>query len=520
MSEPPDTGSAGERAGGVLGEGDVVGGFRIRRRLGAGGMGVVYAAWDESLHREVALKVLAPQLVDDEEFRTRFTREARTQARLDSAHVVAVHSYGEESGRLWIATQLVADGDLGHLLRTDGPPPTPVALDLVAQVAAGLADAHAGGLVHRDIKPGNVLVRRRDDGLRAYLADFGIARVADAELTRSGGAIGTPAYMAPELHLGAEAGVVTDVYSVGCLLWAVLTGHSPYGGPSEYRVIRDHVEAPVRQLAGSDPFTTTLNRTLARATAKRPEDRHPDAPALRADLVRLARWAQSEPVPPVVPLGPPGGAGGPGPSWPSGARSPSGTPSGGPHSGPGSGPHSGPHSGAAGVAAGGGPRSRGPLVAVVVGAALVAVAIVVGVLLGRSGGDDDPVAATDPSASPSAGATSGATPDGGPTVTPSEEASSGIGSGDDAADRRLAIDNLSTAIQDETPILPDSVCDCTAQRWVDAVGVPRLVEEGVLTEDLDYDPTTQTQDIDDDVNDAGEEAGRSCGEEYADDLTG
>ena len=226
-----------------------LGPYRIVRRLGSGGMGVVHEAWDTGLERPVALKVIAPQLADDPAFRERFTREARAQAALASEHVVPVYAYGEDGGRLWIASQLVPDGDLGRLLRQYGVPPRPVALDLIGQVADGLADAHAAGLVHRDIKPANVLLRR-GPRIRAYLCDFGIAGPIGGPPDDAG----TPAYMAPELSAGGRATVASDVYSLGCLLRAVL----PEGDP--------------------------LQAVVDRATAERPEDRYPSATAFREAL--------------------------------------------------------------------------------------------------------------------------------------------------------------------------------------------------------------------------------------------
>ena len=276
--------------------GEMIGPYRIDRRIGSGGMGVVFDARDAGLDRDVALKVISPHLADDPGFRARFTREARAQASLDSAHVVHVYAHGEVDGRLYIATQLVPGGDLGAMVRAHGAAPLPVALDLVGQVASGLADAHAAGLVHRDIKPANVLLRQ-GERVRAYLADFGIAReVGGADTRGSAGAVGTPSYMAPELHTGGTAGVASDVYSLGCLLWAALSGRAPYGGTSDFEIVTAHRERPVPQLAGSGPQVDAVNRVLRSAMAKRPEDRYPTAAAMRDDLLAAARLSAS-PVP-------------------------------------------------------------------------------------------------------------------------------------------------------------------------------------------------------------------------------
>ncbi|WP_322937294.1 serine/threonine-protein kinase [Nocardioides bizhenqiangii] len=259
-------------------------------QLGQGGMGVVYRAVEENLSREVALKIVAPLYAHDPEFRERFSREARSQASLESAHVVAVYAHGEEDGYLYIASQLIVDGDLGRLIRTAGVPPLVDALSVIEQVASGLADAHEAGLVHRDIKPGNVLVRIRGNAVRAYLADFGIARRMDAASTRFGSsAVGTPTYMAPELHGGAAASFVTDVYSLGCLMWVALTGTPPFTGQTDYQIVAAHVTQEIPQLAGTSPMVQATNRILRLAMAKEPSQRYPTAAAMRADLQAALR---------------------------------------------------------------------------------------------------------------------------------------------------------------------------------------------------------------------------------------
>ncbi|MCD4523917.1 serine/threonine-protein kinase [Nocardioides sp. cx-173] len=286
--------------------GEMVGPYRVERRLGLGGMGVVFVALDPVLERRVALKVIAPHLAEDETFRARFTREAQAQASLDSPHVVHVYAHGESGGRLYIATQLIDGGDLGQLIHSSGPPPLRVGLDLIAQIAGGLAAAHARGLIHRDIKPANVLVGRRESGLSAYLADFGIARRVDgqSQLTTAGGTLGTPTYMAPELHLGAEPGVPSDVYSLGCLLWSAMSGEAPYAGTSDYQIITAHLEGPVPQLPETSLLARETNRVLRRAMAKRPEDRYPSAAALRDDLLAVLRLPDQDAGPAPQSLGP------------------------------------------------------------------------------------------------------------------------------------------------------------------------------------------------------------------------
>ena len=270
-------------------EGDQIGPYRVMRRIGGGGMGAVFEAVDETLDRRVALKVIAPHLAEDAAFRDRFTAEAQSLAALDSPHVVHVYAHGDHAGRPYIATQLIPDGDLAHFIEDVGAPPLRVGLDLISQVAAGLADVHAAGLAHRDIKPANVLLRRREDRMTAYLGDFGVAcRVGAKHALREIGTIGTPHWMAPELHSGIPAGVASDVYSLGCLLWATLTGRPPYAGTTEDRIVAAHRDQPVPQLVGGIRIEREVNRILRTAMAKDPAARYRSATELRDDLRRAA----------------------------------------------------------------------------------------------------------------------------------------------------------------------------------------------------------------------------------------
>lgn len=404
---------------------DRLGGYVLKRTLGQGAMGVVYLAEEPELDREVAVKIIAPHLLAHTGFRERFTREARALARLNSGHVVQVYRYGEEDGSLFIVTQLVPDGDLGHLLKQDGVPPVGTALDLIAQVAEGLADAHDAGLIHRDIKPGNILIRRRDRELTAYLSDFGIARAADADatgagLTKAGTAVGTPAYMAPELHVGRPASVSSDLYSLGCLLWETLTGTTPFPGSTPFEVIAAHVEQPIPQLPGSGPVVDGINRILRSSMAKQPEDRFSSARAMRAALLRVYALARHIDVPvDAMPMGSgpktmPAERRGPSPDPHAGAPAPWGAPNLAPT--PGANPslhHSPTPLLGSGGATGPGPGQdldqgraasqggRGRLVGILVGVGvLVVAAVVIGVAIATGGdgggGGGDP---TDPETS-------------------------------------------------------------------------------------------------------------------------
>lgn len=266
--------------------------YRITERLGRGGMGVVFRAQHRDLQRDVALKLLAPDLAGDETYRHRFVREAQALARLDSPYVITVYDAGEHDGWLFIATELVAGGDLSQRLEDQGPFPIGEALQLVAGAADGLAAAHDSGVLHRDIKPSNLLLKTRPDGgTSAVLCDFGIAALEDQDVTRTQGVIGTPAYLAPERHDGASASVAGDIYAMGCVLWACVSGAAPYlGTPSQ--VIVGHLHGEVPQLAETGRAEARINRILDLALAKDPQRRFRSATALatavRATLDELA----------------------------------------------------------------------------------------------------------------------------------------------------------------------------------------------------------------------------------------
>ncbi|HVK29507.1 MAG TPA: serine/threonine-protein kinase [Nocardioides sp.] len=265
-------------------EGETFGDYEIDRVLGRGGMGVVYAATHTRIKRRVALKVIAPELAGTDEYRVRFLNEAATLVRLDSPHIIQVLDHGEIDGALFIATQLVAGGDLAGSLES-GPLAVGRALALAVQITSGVADAHRAGVLHRDIKPSNVLVTGPADAPFAYLCDFGIARDTEPDhgLTVTGAVIGTFPYLAPERFQGAPAATTTDVYALGCLLWAMLTGQPPYGG-TQFSMARDHIEAPVRQLVADEPWIADLNAVLAQSMAKDPTRRFTSVDAMRVAL--------------------------------------------------------------------------------------------------------------------------------------------------------------------------------------------------------------------------------------------
>ncbi|GAB4013971.1 protein kinase domain-containing protein [Nocardioides ultimimeridianus] len=269
--------------------GELVGRYRIDRVVGEGGMGVVYAATDTRLGRTVALKVITGAHARDPEFRRRFQIEASVLAQIDSPHVIAISDHDEIDGLPFIVTQYVDGTDLGRILRESGPLPPRVALRIAAQVARGLAAAHRRGVIHRDIKPTNVLVRDlATPDMHAYLIDFGIAHdTASEAVTRLGGITGTWAYLAPERTRSGPQTPASDLYSLGCVLWQMLTGSPPYAG-NEIEVALAHGEAPVPQLPATVPGAADLNPLLARLLAKDPADRPADATSARLELDRLA----------------------------------------------------------------------------------------------------------------------------------------------------------------------------------------------------------------------------------------
>ncbi len=286
--------------------GEEFGTYRIVRQLGRGGMGVVFAAEHRGLGRTVALKVLSPELAGQADYRTRFSREATVLARLDSPHVVQVLDHGEHDGCLYIATQYVAGGDLADALRAHGPVPVAQAAEIAEQVAWALGDSHAAGVVHRDVKPSNVLLREVSSELFVYLCDFGIAQDRDPGLTAPGAVAGTFAYLAPERLRGEPATASADLYALGCVLFTSLVGSAPYAG-SDVEIGMGHLNAPVPQVAAGSPVAVAVNAVLQRSMAKDPGARYPDARAMRHDLRELARLAQTTPHPPLVPLTPAGG---------------------------------------------------------------------------------------------------------------------------------------------------------------------------------------------------------------------
>src|SRR5918997_3440045 len=254
--------------------GDEFAGCRIEAVAGRGGMGVVYRATQLSLGRPVALKLLADDRAGDPDFRERFQRESRMAAAIDHPNVIPVYAAGEEDGCLYLVMRYVGGTDLQALLRSEGALEPTRAAEVVAQVAAALDAAHAAGLVHRDVKPANVLLA----GEHAYLSDFGLTRLAgsDTQITESGQWIGTVEYCSPEQLRGERTDARADVYSLGCVLFAALTGGPPFAHGTVPKTMLAHLhDAPPRPSGHGAP--PEFDRVMAGALAKRPEDRYPSA---------------------------------------------------------------------------------------------------------------------------------------------------------------------------------------------------------------------------------------------------
>jgi streptogramin lyase len=250
--------------------GSTLAGYRLDALIARGGMGVVYRATHLALDRPVALKVIARHFADDEGFRDRFLRESRLAARLDHPSVVPVYDAREDGGELIVAMRLIEGGDLRRRIKSSGPLSPPEAIDLLAQVAAALDAAHAAGIVHRDVKPHNILL----EGDRAYLTDFGLAKaLGDSGVISGASVVGTAEYMSPEQWRGEKVGPAADVYSLGCVLYESLTGVVPYA----------------RRAGDAEPeMPQGLDAVIERAVAPDPSERY----ATAGELIEAARERQ------------------------------------------------------------------------------------------------------------------------------------------------------------------------------------------------------------------------------------
>lgn len=264
---------------------------RIEGVAGRGGMGVVYRATDLALDRTVALKVIAADLAEDDEFRTRFQSESRAAASLRHPNILTIFGAGEERGIHYVTMQLVEGQDLGNLIAAKGRLEPRTAARITAQIGSALDVAHAAGLAHRDVKPANILLQGEGESLHCYLTDFGLARktASAARLTKSGQWIGTLDYIAPEQIEGGPTDGRADVYSLGCVLTHALTGKVPFARETDAATIYAHLEDPPPRPSVEVPgVPAQLDGVVGRSLAKRPADRYPSAGDLGFAAVEAA----------------------------------------------------------------------------------------------------------------------------------------------------------------------------------------------------------------------------------------
>ncbi len=256
--------------------GSQIGPYRLRRLLGKGGMGEVYEAEDTVKDRIVALKLLPESASHDPVFRKRLQREAHSAGRLQEPHVVPIHDYGEVDGLLYVDMRMIDGTDLRKMLKRFGPMTPARAVAIVRQIASALDAAHESGIMHRDVKPENIIITRDDF---AYLVDFGIANAAtDEKLTELGTAVGTYAYMAPERFTNDEVTYRADIYALSCVLHECLTGSQPFPGDSVSVVITAHLMQPIPRPSEERPgIPAAFDDVIAKGMAKKPEDRYASA---------------------------------------------------------------------------------------------------------------------------------------------------------------------------------------------------------------------------------------------------
>ena len=267
--------------------------YRIVRKLGSGGMANVYLAEDQELGRSVAIKILDERHAGDDQFTERFRREAKNAAALSHPNIVSIYDRGEAEGTYYIAMEFLDGRSLKELIITRGPAPVSIAIDYARQILAGLRFAHRHGIVHRDIKPHNVIV---DSEGRAKVTDFGIARSGTSQMTEAGSIIGTAQYLSPEQARGTRVDQTSDLYSLGVVLYELLTGAVPFTGDTPVEIAMKHLSAvPERPSVKRPEIPHDLDMVVLRALAKDPADRYQSAEEMDADLERVARGLRISP---------------------------------------------------------------------------------------------------------------------------------------------------------------------------------------------------------------------------------
>src|SRR6188474_785840 len=261
--------------------------YRIIRKLGAGGMADVYLAEDQELGRRVAIKILNDRHAADDSFIERFRREAKNAAGLSHPNIVSIYDRGEAEGTYYIAMEYLDGRSLKELIVGRGPAPIKTAIDYARQILAAIGFAHKHGIVHRDIKPHNVLVSPEG---RLKVTDFGIARSGASQMTEVGSIIGTAQYLSPEQARGAPVDQTSDLYSVGVVLYEMLTGQVPFTGDTPLEIAMKHISAIPEPPSSIRPdIPEDLDLIVLRALGKTPEERYPSAEEMDKDLARVAQ---------------------------------------------------------------------------------------------------------------------------------------------------------------------------------------------------------------------------------------
>ena len=263
--------------------------YEVERRIARGGMADVFLARDLLLARPVAVKVLFPEFASDPAFVARFRREAQAAANLTHANIVGVYDWGQEGGTYYIVMEYVDGRSLSEILRTQGTPPARTAAGIVADVAAALGHAHRNGVVHRDVKPGNIMITA---GGNVKVADFGIARAMTSSpedsLTQAGSVMGTATYFSPEQAQGHDVDQRSDLYSLGVVMYEMANGRPPFVADTPLAVAYKHVQEQPKPLREAHPDVPAAYEAITmRLLAKSPDERYPDADALRSDLRRF-----------------------------------------------------------------------------------------------------------------------------------------------------------------------------------------------------------------------------------------
>jgi len=267
--------------------------YQVVRKLGAGGMANVYLAEDQELGRRVAIKILNDRHANDEQFVERFRREAKNAAALSHPNIVSIYDRGEAEGTYYIAMEFLEGRSLKELIVQRGPAPVTVSVEYARQILSALRFAHRHGIVHRDIKPHNVLV---DSEGRVKVTDFGIARAGVSEMTEAGSIVGTAQYLSPEQARGTDVDQRSDLYSLGIVLYELLTGTLPFTGDTPVEIAMKHLSTvPEAPSARRPEVPRDLDLIVTRALAKDPRDRYQSAEEMEADLERFLRGAAVSP---------------------------------------------------------------------------------------------------------------------------------------------------------------------------------------------------------------------------------